>query len=422
MLNSIKVSVIIPVFNSEKYLTQCIDSVLKQTLKEFELLCIDDGSTDQSYTILNAYAKQDCRIKVYQQRNKGGGAARNYGLERAVGDYLIFLDSDDFFDHEMLEKVYNRAVTTQSEMCIFGVKIYNHITGQSTDAGYGLRKKYIPQKDIVSWKDMPNLIFNVFQNWPWNKMFRREFVLKNKIKFQEIFRTNDLLFTNTAFVYANRITVLSEALVYYRTHTKDNCQSTNRLYPFDFYTAFMELKTYLVEQNIYETTRISFINHALDGCIANLESLEFCEEHRHLFYKLKESYFSELDIDHLKVEEIHDFLRERYLQYIDICECDYCKYITKRASKYKDDVEKLGTKMYQKEQQIKQKLQLEKEAFDFCEQKLKAELNQTQEELSKYKEVCNQKEALLEQLKNSKSYIIGQLFTYLPRKIVKRFK
>ena len=94
---AVKVSVIIPVYNVEKYLRECIDSILNQTLRDLELICVDDGSTDGSLEILHEYEKADSRVKVLTQHNMGAGAARNKGLAIATGEYLSFLDSDDFF-------------------------------------------------------------------------------------------------------------------------------------------------------------------------------------------------------------------------------------------------------------------------------------------------------------------------------------
>ena len=99
----IKVSVIIPVYNVEQYLRPCLDSVLNQTLKNIEIICIDDGSTDDSLKILMEYAEKDNRITILKQKNKGAGVARNYGMSIATGEYFLFLDSDDFFSETLLQ-------------------------------------------------------------------------------------------------------------------------------------------------------------------------------------------------------------------------------------------------------------------------------------------------------------------------------
>ena len=94
----IKVSVILPVYNTEKYLRQCLESIEHQTLKEMEVFCVDDGSSDGSVEIIREYVEKDSRFHLLEQKNAGGGAARNHGMKEAKGEYLMFLDSDDFFE------------------------------------------------------------------------------------------------------------------------------------------------------------------------------------------------------------------------------------------------------------------------------------------------------------------------------------
>lgn len=114
-----KVSVILPVYNVSDYLRQCMDSIVGQTLKDIEIICVDDGSTDDSLAILKEYEAKDQRVKVIQQANAGAGAARNKGLEIATGEYLSFLDSDDFFEPDMLEKAWSKAHETRAQVVVF---------------------------------------------------------------------------------------------------------------------------------------------------------------------------------------------------------------------------------------------------------------------------------------------------------------
>ena len=118
-MNHPKVSVILPVYNVEKYLKQCMDSIVNQTLKDIEIICVDDGSTDASLSILKEYEKEDDRVKVICQQNAGAGAARNNGLSIATGEYLSFLDSDDFFSLDMLEKSYAEAKKEDADLIVF---------------------------------------------------------------------------------------------------------------------------------------------------------------------------------------------------------------------------------------------------------------------------------------------------------------
>ena len=123
--STIKISAIIPVYNAEKYLEQCIESILTQSLKEFELICVNDGSSDGSLEILNNYAKKDRRVKVINQKNQGAAVARNIGIENSRGKYLSILDADDFFDTEMFSKAFDKIEEVQADIIVFRSNAYN---------------------------------------------------------------------------------------------------------------------------------------------------------------------------------------------------------------------------------------------------------------------------------------------------------
>lgn len=124
-MEEIKVSVIVPVYNTEPYLEQCIESILGQTLREMEVICVDDGSSDRSVEILKEKSRLDQRLRILTQKNSGGGAARNLGMKHAKGKYLVFLDSDDFFLPEMLEEMSARCEETGAQICVCKAKCYH---------------------------------------------------------------------------------------------------------------------------------------------------------------------------------------------------------------------------------------------------------------------------------------------------------
>src|SRR5574344_49484 len=132
MENKISVSFIIPIFNTEKYLKQCLNSIISQTLSDIEIICINDGSTDNSLCILENFAKKDKRIKVINQKNKGQSAARNKGITLAKGEYIAFVDSDDWAQPDMLEKMYNRATQDDTDVTMASVTLHNEKTGEET--------------------------------------------------------------------------------------------------------------------------------------------------------------------------------------------------------------------------------------------------------------------------------------------------
>lgn len=349
----VKISVIIPVYNAGNYLRECLDSVLGQTLQEIEIICVDDGSQDDSMGILEEYQKRDSRISILKQEHKGGGAARNLGLKRATGEYLSFLDADDFFESDMLETAYLRAVETWADIVVYGVKGYHQATGAITDEHSGLRIEYVPNQEIFNWKDMPKHVFNTFHNWPWNKMFLRTFVEQNSLLFQEINRTNDLLFVNKALILAERIAIIDRSLVFYRIQVSGNCQSSNDKYPLDFYKAFLELKKFLCERDIYCEVKQSYMNHAMDACVANLTSLEFGDAYKKLFYALKNEIIKALDINMEDIAQFYSFNYSAYLKIQRILECEYEQFLIERAKWYKKHFVEQLFEDYRKNERIK---------------------------------------------------------------------
>ena len=127
-MENVKVSVIVPVFNTEKYLKKCVDSILNQSLKNIEIIFIDDGSNDNSLGILEEYAKIDKRIKIISKLNEGQGVARNIGIKSAIGEYIAFVDSDDFIQINMLEKLYSYSKNKNLDICMCKVSTYDDMS------------------------------------------------------------------------------------------------------------------------------------------------------------------------------------------------------------------------------------------------------------------------------------------------------
>lgn len=259
MIGNPKVSVIIPVYNTELYLPKCLDSVINQTLNEIEIIAINDGSTDNSVEILNDYALNDSRIRIISSQNKGGGAARNIGLSIATGNYIIFLDSDDFFELDMLEKMYKSAIKDNLDIVVCNMNKYNDINKKFEIHKVITIPEFIMPNEVFNYKKCPDDIFNYFQNAAWNKLYKLEFIKSNNLKFQEIRRTNDLFFTKRAIVLANRISCLENIFVHYRSEMKTNCQSNNYKYPLEFLKSLIALKKFLSEKNLYKEVEQSYL-------------------------------------------------------------------------------------------------------------------------------------------------------------------
>lgn len=211
------VSIIIPVYNAEKYLSACVQSALSQTYKNIEIICVDDGSTDSSPEILKKFASDNPSIKIITQKNAGGGAARNKGLDNASGKYVYFFDSDDIAASDLIEKALARAVECDADLVAFhGYTFVNDdVSTKKFKSGYN--KNIITNSEsVVSYKDCPGTILSLVNVVPWNKLIRRDFLIQNNIRFLNLTTADDVTFSALCNAYAEKIAFVDNALLYYR--------------------------------------------------------------------------------------------------------------------------------------------------------------------------------------------------------------
>lgn len=311
-----KVSVIIPVYNSEEYLSECLDTLRAQTMSDIEILCVDDGSTDGSADILARYVERDARVRVLTQPNAGAGAARNRALRESTGEFLFFADADDFFEPTMLADAYRVSTQDGADVGVFGARYHDTGTGQTRPADGVLKMDLVPERMPFSRTDIPERILEFTSPAPWNKLFRRAFVESHGLRFQEIRRANDLVFTKLALAKAERITVIDKVLVNYRVGGGSNLQALNDAAPLEFYSALLALRDELVRSDLLPELDRAFANLALATCLYNLHSLKTAEAYRHVYRTLRDQCFMELGLDDLAAD---DFLHgHQYEQYIRI--------------------------------------------------------------------------------------------------------
>lgn len=214
------ISVIIPVYNAEKYLKDCLDRICRQPLWGIEIVCVDDGSTDGSLELLRKYEKNCPGMKVLCQENQGAGAARNLGLENASGEYVHFLDADDYVADNAYRVMYEKASAVQAD--VVKTKAY----GVDAETGEMVRHKWYDLSSIskhkfnkvVRFEEMPDDFARNVGVVPWNGIYRREFLLENGIRFNSLVCVNDRSFYHHAIVKAQRILLLPERTVYHRTN------------------------------------------------------------------------------------------------------------------------------------------------------------------------------------------------------------
>ena len=295
--NDIKVSVIIPVYNVENYLRQNLQSVADQTLRDIEIICVDDGSTDSSYSIIEEFAEKDSRFIPVKQENGGAGAARNNGLRRARGKYLSFLDSDDFFDPAMLEEAYNKAEETKADFVVFGSDQYYEDTNEFKSVSWVVRYPELPPYQPFGRRAMTDNIFKVFVGWAWDKLYNREWVLQNNLWFQEQRTSNDMLFVFSAVEGAKRIAYVEKGkvLAHQRRNNKSSLSNTREKSWDCFYKALAALRERLQKEGIYKEVERDYINYALHFSLWNLNTLAE-PTHQKLYDKLKNEWWQDLGV------------------------------------------------------------------------------------------------------------------------------
>ena len=224
-----EVSVIMPVYNCEQYLAESIESVLNQTFEDFEFICVDDGSVDSSPEILERYAGKDSRMRVFHQKNMGGGAARNAALEKACGKYLLFIDSDDVLYSDAVEKSYDLIKRKNADFILFKAISYDSGTGRHYEEDYFTMPRIHDRvgDEVFSYEEIGNLVFEMSAT-PWGKLYDMDFIRRSGARFAEGIIFHDNLFFWDMLFSCERICFLDETLYVHRKHSKSIQGSRDR--------------------------------------------------------------------------------------------------------------------------------------------------------------------------------------------------
>lgn len=206
-----KISIIVPIYNVETYLRDCMETIINQTYKEIEIILVNDGSTDSSLEICNEYAEKNDKIKIVSKKNGGLSDARNVGLEYATGKYIMFVDSDDYLAFNSCEVLYNAIKDTEFDFVTANFAFTNN-------DGTPWKKPMFGDKfentilDISDYKKS----FYLVNSTVWNKIFRKEFIDKNNLKFEYGLLAEDAVFTTKAFLKAKTTYYIKDIVYYYR--------------------------------------------------------------------------------------------------------------------------------------------------------------------------------------------------------------
>ena len=208
-----KVSVIMPTYNVEQYFEQCINSIVNQTLKDIEIIPVDDGSPDNCGKIMDEYAKNDSRIKPIHQKNGGYGRAVNAGLEAASGEYVAIVETDDWCEPDMFEKLYNQAVTFGADVCKCG---FNFYLGDNKFKKCTSIKEVAKEGEVFTLKDNPKIMKPHVSIWA--AIYRRDYLNENNIRVVESAGASyqDMPFAALVYAKGGKITVLHDCLINYR--------------------------------------------------------------------------------------------------------------------------------------------------------------------------------------------------------------
>jgi glycosyltransferase involved in cell wall biosynthesis len=291
-----QISVIIPIYNCEKYIKECLSSLIKQTFKNFEIICINDGSNDDTLKILKKFEAKDERIIIFNQNNSGPGIARNIGMKKSKGEYLIFLDSDDIFKKTMLEELYIKIKENDSDVVICNSQNFEKKKWWKKfyEKNYLINDNIIKQKTFSS-LDIEKDFFNLFIWWPWDKLFKRKYIENLGIEYQNLKSSEDLFFVAASVIAAKKISYLDKILINHRIGIKNSVSNSRQKSWDNFYYALKELKRFIKEKGLYKRFKQDFINYVASFSIWQLENINGISFEL-LYKKIKNEWWNEFEV------------------------------------------------------------------------------------------------------------------------------
>lgn len=292
-----KVSIVVPIYGVEKYLNQCVDSILAQTLKDIEVILVDDGSKDKCPEIVDEYAKKDSRVVAIHQENGGYGKAVNHGISVANGEYIGIIESDDWIEPDMYEKLYNKAEATHADITKCGFFEYN---SQKDPCD----KKYEHDEHHQNINNFPDSCFTIeecpsfliFHASIWSNLYRADFIKGQKVIESRSASYQDFPFIVEAICRAKKIAVVKEFLHHYRLESGMNSSTIRRderllMMP----KQCMESKAILKKYGKYELLKEEFFYHCFIACFAFYNNIYW--KYKFRFTKLLQKLFCELSQD-----------------------------------------------------------------------------------------------------------------------------
>lgn len=256
-----KISIVMPCYNGEKHLPLTFLSIVNQTFRDFEIIIVDDCSTDNSIRIIKDFCEKDSRFRLIElNKNSGAGHARNIGIKEARGEYIIFLDCDDVFSTRLLETAYNAAIKYDVDIVFFKAGIYNDFIKKCLkdqwsclfEIDHYVNKIYTPE-------EVQDTVFQTGMGVPWNKLYRKSLIDEYALKFQEIPKHNDTAFVLSSYAVAKNWVILGDLLLIYRRYLENSITYNNEDSEELKSLILEEIKSFLVKNNLYEKYEKSYI-------------------------------------------------------------------------------------------------------------------------------------------------------------------
>ena len=221
-VNEPLVSIIIPVYNAGKYLEESLGSVLKQSYRNLEIICVNDGSTDDSPEILRKFKQDDSRIRIISRENQGAGVARNCGLENAKGEFVLFFDADDILKEKAIRKLVRIATKNNTDVILFGYCKFTE--NEVIHVDFSAKTLKVPINKVISPEEAADRLFQADHGMPWNKFYKLSFLHDSGVQFQNLKNTEDEYFSRITTVEAKRILFLNKDFVGYRVGNNNSLQ------------------------------------------------------------------------------------------------------------------------------------------------------------------------------------------------------
>ena len=337
--HDIKVSVVMPIYNAGDYLTRAIGDVLRQSLTELELICVNDGSTDNSLSIIKSFMKKDQRIKLINQQNAGTSVARNVGIEAAVGQYIIFLDADDFYEKDLLKLLYEAAEKDNLDVAVARFDIYNDNQNKYSLPMEEPHSGIFVDGSVSSKNEYPDFILSSTTGYVWNKLFRTTFVKNMELAFDpELYVFEDVCFVCSALALAERVAKIDDILIHHRVYSEQSRARLFRKYYSQVPVVYKKLKDFLMQRGLYIPLKKGYLNFSAGRCY-RIYNLLWDDGKERLWNLLHEEYYAEFNWhQHEKTDfeslEVYEFVANVALY-------SYSEYLERMEQGKNIDVEQL---------------------------------------------------------------------------------